>query len=327
MSHDALLRVFVSLCALTLASCGKEPTVVPVPPSAVHSADPGPGVTVDPDQQKRLGVETVEVVAAPGQAMAMGTAIVLDSAAFAAALDEIDAARAEAASLRENADRLHGLNAEGNASAQALEAARTLATSARARLTSSEAKGRAEWGADLIDDAGMRSVRAELARGRAALLRAEFPGSLPADTARLTYAVEFAGSATSVSARFINVSHAAAVSANGAAVTLIASIDAARGFVPRPGTRLPVTASDAGGPARVLVPESAAIADSGQLWCYVERADGRFDRVALAVDERIGSSYPAPELKTGDRIVIRGAPLLLSLERSAGAASAPSDDD
>jgi predicted small lipoprotein YifL len=327
MSHE-FLRVVVPLCVLALASCGKEPPLPAAPPSAPHADDSGPGVTVDAEQQKRLGVELVDVVTAPGQAVAMGTAIVLDSAAFAAALDEIDAARTESASLRENANRLQDLSAEGNASAQALEAARTQAASAHARLSSSEAKARSDWGADLIDDSEMRSVRAELVHRRSALLRAEFPGSLPADAAQLKYAVEFAGSATSAPARFVNVSHAAAVSANGAAVTLIASADSALGFVPRPGTRLPVTASDERGPARVLVPEIAAIADSGQLWCYVARSDGRFDRVELAADERMGSTYPAPALKAGDRVVVRGAPLLLSLERGAGAAnSAPSDDD
>jgi hypothetical protein len=47
----------------------------------------------------------------------------------------------------------------------------------------------------------------------------------------------------------------------------------------------------------------------------------------LADDERIGSAYPAPELKVGDRVVVRGAPLLLSLERGAGAPGATADDD
>jgi hypothetical protein len=89
----------ISLCALALASCGQEPPAETAKPSVPRVADQGPGVTIDADQQQRLGVEIVDVLAAPGHAVASGTAIVLDSAAFAAALDEIAAARTEATSL------------------------------------------------------------------------------------------------------------------------------------------------------------------------------------------------------------------------------------
>ena len=327
------LRSVLLVAALALASCGREPQAVTATTEGEKQDAPdlGPGVTVDENQLKRLGIELAPVSAATAHAVASGTAVVLDSASFAAAMDEVEATRTEAQSLRENADRLQRLSAEGNASSQALESARTQAAAARARLTSSEAKARAEWGAKLVDadDFDMRAVRDQLVRRRAALLRAEFPGALPADAAGLQYDVELAGAgaASNVAAKFVDVSNAPASSANGAAVTLVASKDAAHGFAPRPGARLPVTATAEGGAQHVLVPEGAAIADAGQLWCYVARADGRFDRVALSDEERIGSNYPAPALAAGDRVVVRGAPLLLSLERGAGAAAPSGDED
>jgi hypothetical protein len=42
-------------------------------------------------------------------------------------------------------------------------------------------------------------------------------------------------------------------------------------------------------------------------------------------DHRVAAGYPA-QLKSGDQVVTRGAPLLLSLERGAGA-PAPADQD
>jgi hypothetical protein len=46
----------------------------------------------------------------------------------------------------------------------------------------------------------------------------------------------------------------------------------------------------------------------------------------LDSERRVAAGYPAPGLQPGDRVVVRGAPLLLSLERGAGA-SAPADQD
>lgn len=280
-----------------------------------------PGVAVDQEQLTRMGIETVAVAESNSVAAMHGTAIVLDSAALAAALADVDAARSDAASARENYERLQRLFADdGNASRQAVEAAQSQWSAARARLISAEARTRGDWGLPLSDARGARPTWiAELADGRASLLRAEFVGQLPA-AAQLDYALlgtESSGVAALVA--YVGPSRAAAVSAVGTGVLLRTRGNPAAESTLRPGERLAVIASVKSVARRPLVPAEAAFADGGQFWCYVQRGGDRFDRVPLAAIERVAAGYPvAAGIKAGDRVVVRGAPLLLSLERGAG---------
>jgi len=54
-----------------------------------------------------------------------------------------------------------------------------------------------------------------------------------------------------------------------------------------------------------------------------------FERVSLDADGQIDAGFPVDaELSTADRVVVRGAPILLSLERaSSGRASDSSADE
>ena len=311
-----------------LGACSREtPPAAPAKADA-DTANPGPGVTVKDEDAKRLGIELAPVEVASVSAVASGTAVVLDSTELLASLDELAASRSETATLDANAARLTRLQGEGNASSQMLETARSEAAAAHARLSASEAKVRAAWGSVPAASGGMdvAAVREQLAQHGAQLVRAEFPEALPADPAGLHYLLE-RGAAPSggIAARYVGMSYSPAAAAVGSAVTLLAPTGA---LAPRPGSRLPVTAATEGGPSQALVPEAAAIADGGQLWCYVARPAGRFDRIALDADQRVGARYPARELKPDDRVVVRGASLLLSLERGAGEpASAAGDED
>jgi hypothetical protein len=309
--------------ALLGAGCAKDkddenahqaaPAAEPAAP-----AELGPGVNVDAPSRERLGLVLASVTQARDASVADGMATVLDSASLAATLDDISAARTDVASQTELVRRLQHLYDEGgNASLQALEAARAQLAGARAKLTAAESRARADWG-DALD------ALQGLSRGQGALLRAEFPATLKG-AGELRYAVA-SGEAAFVNARFVGVSRAPTQSAGGAAVTLAVSYKEAGDLALRPGTRVRVIASAAQSTQQVIVPENAVIADSGALWCYVQRAGERFERVPVDGDHRVAAGYPAPTLKAGEQVVTRGAPLLLSLERGAGA-PAPADAD
>ena len=314
----AIVMVFL------LAGCAREQDEpAEAVPEKSAAADSGPGVTVDAALQKRLGIETAVVISAPAQAVATGTAVVLDTAALTSTLDEIAAAAEDAAAQREHLQRLQHLYADGNTSLQTLEAARSQSVAARSRLTTAEARARVEWGAALIGGGGSR--RALFTSGSAALLRAEFAGAISAAPAALAYTLAGDDTHASIAARFIDLSNAPTQSASGLAVTLLVPLSDAGNLLLRPGLRLTVLASTKDGPTQPLVPAGAVLADSGQLWCYVARAAGRFDRIAIAADARVGGGYPAPALAAGDAVVVRGAPLLLSLERGAGSTPAGGD--
>lgn len=330
-NHGSWLALIL-FTTLLLAACSKDPAETSADPAttATQSVDSesGPGVTIDAPTRQRLGLELAVVVDAPAGNVADGLATVLDGAALTATLDDIAAARTEAESLADNMRRLQRLYDDGgNASLQALETARTQLAAARARLTAAESRARADWGATLVDttDAAARSALADLARGQGALLRAEFAATLKG-AAGLRFSV--AGGATEgeyIPAHFIGLSRAPTLSTSGVAVTLAVFASDARDIALRPGTRVTVLAADAAAAQRAVVPASAAIADAGALWCYVERGPERFDRITLDAENRVSEGYPAPQLTAGMRVVVRGAPLLLSLERGAGAPPAAED--
>jgi multidrug efflux pump subunit AcrA (membrane-fusion protein) len=248
--------------------------------------------------------------------------VVLDSAAYAATMADIDAARSEAATAHDNYQRLQGLYSDdGNASRQAVETADTQLSTAHARVATAEARARSEWGAQLVDAGNAQStLRRDLANGRVALLRAEFANALPGASDQLEYALLTSdpGDSALHPLVFLARSSAPAQAAGGPSVLLRLKGEGGN-LVLRPGARFPVIAALSSGPDRPVVPAAAALADGGQFWCYVARDGGKFERVPLASIERVAGGYPvAAGVKAGDQVVVRGAPLLLSLERGAG---------
>lgn len=311
--------------AAALVACGqvpdKEAAKEPPAPSQAESAYAG--VTLDAEAQQRLGLVLVPVSSTLVTVVARGTAVVLDGAALAATQADLDSARTEAAAARENLDRLQKLyDDDGNASRQAVDAARTQWAASRARLATAEARARSDWGAQLVaaHGAGDRLID-DILNGRSVLLRAEFAGPLPGDVEQLRYSVLSANPDDNAAAavEFVARSRAPAQAASGPSVMLRTRVTPDKDPGLRPGERLPVIAASSTGTVRALVPPEAAFADGGQFWCYVARESGRFDRIPLLSTERIAEGYPlAAGAKEGDRVVVRGAPFLLSLERGAG---------
>jgi hypothetical protein len=325
---DRLCLTSLVLLAFGLAACapdkGEDAPAAP-PESAVANA--GPGVTLDVPGQQRMGLAFATVGEAPGQAVAEGIATTLDSAALMSTLDDISAARSEVSSQDQNVRRLQQLYQDGgNASLQALEAARSQLAAARARLTAAQSRARADWGGALIDStaADARAALQDVQSGNGALLRAEFTAEL-SNAPQLRYSTSPTRSGAFVPAHFLAFSKAPTLSASGVAVMLALSAHDASNLALRPGARLTVIAASTQGASQPLVPAAAAIADGGALWCYVEAAPGRFDRIALDAEHRLPQGYPAPDARPGARVVVRGAPLLLSLERGAGAPAASED--
>jgi hypothetical protein len=91
----------------------------------------------------------------------------------------------------------------------------------------------------------------------------------------------------------------------------------------RPGERRTIVAAFDSGPSRPVVPAHAAFADGGRLWCYVTRNDAALERVPLDTDNETEAGFPLAGTVAPDaRVVVRGAPILLSLERGAGLGAA-----
>ncbi len=294
---------------------------------AAEAASDVPGVTADADTQRGLHLELAAVNEASVNAQIQGTATVVDPAAFATAMADLDSLRSEAAVAADNERRIENLyHDDGNASRQSLDTARQQDSSLHARLTGAESRARLDWGDKLAHptDAAAAKLRADIVRGAVTLFRAEFPQSL-GSASSLKYELR-SSRHESVNVDYLDRSLAVAQFAAGDSVLLGLRTSASPDAAFRAGERVPVVATSTGA-AQLRVPAEAAIAYQGRLWCYVARPSDRFERIELEGDASGAQGYAVPGgLQPGDRVVVRGAALLLSLERSAGAEAAPSED-
>lgn len=328
--HPLLASMLLGV--LALAGCGRDaadPTAGAVPPTANdESATDAPGVTADAATRHGLGVELAPVINASVEAQAHGTATVMDSAAFATSIADLDSLRAEAAVASGNEKRIENLyEDDGNASRQSVDAARQQGSALRARLAGAESRARLDWGARLArpSDATSERLRADIASGAVTLFRAEFPDALGA-ASDLRYEL-VSSHHTPVVLEYLDRSRAVVQFAAGDSVLLGLRTDSAPNVAFRPNERVPILAT-ANGAARPLVPSAAAIAYQGRMWCYVERSADRFERVPLHEDGSSAQGYAVDQsIKAGDHVVVRGAALLLSLERSASAESGASAEE
>jgi hypothetical protein len=318
-SHNVVASLLLATVALLGCSreAADERAAAPASADAEVASDV-PGVTADAATQRGLGVELAAVTTASVAAQAHGTATVIDSAAFAAAIADLQSLRAEAAVAAENEQRLEKLyQDDGNASRQSVGAARQQSSAIGARLAGAESRTRLDWGAKLASatDAANARLRADIVSGAVTLFRAEFPDSL--GTASELHYELLASRRAPVALDFLDRSRAMAQFAAGESVLLGLRTQGATDASFRPNERLPIVAT-AMGAARPFVPAAAAIAYQGRLWCYVARSADRFERVALDSEASSTEGYAADQsIKAGDQVVVRGAALLLSLERSA----------
>jgi hypothetical protein len=341
--RGSLVITAASLAVLLFVGCGDRNATADQGASAAGTrgapgAEPKTSasatVNADPALRLRLGIELAPIGRVSLGVTARGTAVVLDSAALVADLADLDAARIEANAAHDayvRTDRLY--RADGNASRQARDAARAQDSIAATHVSALAARARLEWGSRLVDgtDAEAVALRASIGRGDAALARAEFPDRLPGDAAKLEYQLLGTDDSPpgSTAAVFVERSRAAVQSMPGEGV--LVAIRSAPGLTLRPGERLTIVAASAAAASRPVVPSQAAFADQGQLWCYVTRTDTTLERVPLDADNETQAGFPLAGTVAPDaRVVVRGAPILLSLERGAGlgaAQGAAEEDD
>jgi len=328
-SNNPVALLLLSL--LALLGCSREESDERAAAPAAAQAESGndvPGVTADAATQHGLGVELAAVTTASVEAQARGTATVIDSAAFASSMADLESLRAEVAVATDTQQRLQNLYQDGgNASRQAVDAAIQQNASARARLAGAESRVRLDWGMKLASatDAASARLRADIVSGAVTLFHAEFPDRLGVANS-LQYELLIPRHAPVV-LEFFDRSRTRAQFAAGDSVLLGLRAQSANGASFRPNERVPVVATISGS-ARAFVPAAAALAYQGRLWCYVARSTDRFERVPLDSEASSSEGYAAGDLiKAGDQVVVRGAALLLSLERSASSDVGSSTDE
>ncbi|KDB02319.1 hypothetical protein U879_18050 [Defluviimonas sp. 20V17] len=325
--------MLASVAALTVAATlggvwlttGFGTVALPTAPAGPDGrAVAGPPVlTLDRDALGAGGVTLAALRAAPFRPIARRYARVVDPAPLfaqesriAGARAALVAAQAKARLSRQEYARDQSLFAHHQSvSQQALMAAQAAdetdaqkLVQAQAQLDDLLAGLRAQFGPAFLEGAGAQALLAKLRDHAAALVAVSLPGpGSPADRIRL----ETEGGGR-IGAGYLSA--APVDNAKAAGPTAYYLADQALEIGSQPMALVPLGAARAG----VFVPESAVIWFGGQRWVYVAGDGGGLVRHALPdaadLQPAEGGYVAAKGFAAGQRIVTRGAQLLLSQE-------------
>ena len=297
-----------------------------LPSAALHAADDqsqGPDATaqssplptLSAEQQRAVGVVIAAAPAAdlPLRSDAFGR--VLDPSQLAADAGALDSSQAAALAAAAETRRLEGLYRGANASLKALQAAEAAQIEAQVRVRTAQAGLLLRWGPlARLGDAQRARLIGQVTAGRQLLLRADLPGRhlLAAIPQRALVDVD----GVEVPARVVGPLPQAAAQVQSVGLLL---------QIPHPpvglgaGAQVPVVLEGGEIHGRV-VPEGALL--YGEQGAYVYRilsdktkdGDTQFASQPVTLVQQVGDGWLVTGLHADDRIVVRGAGVLWSLQ-------------
>jgi len=306
-----LLRCGVCALASLLFGCGETP------PPALDSgaaAQAEVGVTLDAEEQAKLGIVVAGLEAATDVPSIDGTARVVDARTILATMGRLASAEAAVAASRSALERAQALFAVDTAvSAETLEGARRQAAGDAAELTIARAEATLSFGTDApwLDPRRREPLLSALSAGTTVVVGAVFPSGLGEATPSAIELHRLGGTAEPQTFRAAQVWPGPAdPSVPGTALFALL----AEAPLPVPGERL-VARLATGLPVQgVVVPQSALVLAGGEAWCYVRSGD-TFERALMDLGRPTATGYfQASRFAVGQEIVIAGAGLLLAHE-------------
>lgn len=284
------------------------------PPAAAGQGTQLPSLSTD--QQRAVGILVAAAPAAtpPQRIDAFGR--VLDPSQLVADAGRLESSRAAAYTAAAESARLKGLYRGGaGASLKALQAADAAQTEAQVRVREAQMKFLLHWGPlARLGDAQRASVIEQLAAGRQLLLRADLPGRHSLGTMPKQALVDVDG--IKVPARVLGPLPQAAAHMQGVGL-LLQMPNPPTGL--GPGAQLPVVLEGTHRSGSV-VPDGALL--YGEQGAYIYRmlpdktkdGDTRFLPVPVTLLQPVGDGWLVAGLHASDRIVVRGAGVLWSLQ-------------
>jgi hypothetical protein len=325
--NKKLLAMALGWVVLAAAGCQRTPDSAKAPDdknpgtaakAAAKAADAGEGVSLTPEQIEKIGLQTeaVKAVEYAEQTAAYGSVIPHESIAQAVAeLATAEAAEKQSRSALARTQRLSGT--PGALSADVEETnVRQLAVDSAA-LSLAKQRLSATFGQKPPWSHGQNSeLLQQLANGGTQLVRITFPlGSLPGDAPR-ALSLSRLGAATAGKRLKVSQIWAAPADASVPGRSFFAVLPAGElGEGERVIAWAPIGASLPG----VLIPAQAAVISDRKYWCYVEQKTGVFVKTEISSDKPFENGYVATEgVKAGDKVVTKGAALLLAQESNSG---------
>jgi hypothetical protein len=307
---------------LLLAACALLLLAPPVrasddgdkPPAAAGQSNPLPALSTE--QEHAVGIVIAAALAAkpPQRIEAFGR--VLDPSRLVADAGQLDSSRAAAEAAAAEAGRLQGLYRGGaGASLRALQAAEAAQTAAQVRAREARTEFLLRWGPlAQLHDAQRVSLVEQLAAGRQLLLRADLPGRHMLGAIPKQALVDVDG--VKVPASVLGPLPQAAPQMQSVGLLLqIAHPPAGLGA----GAQLPVTLEGSDRDGRV-VPDGALLYGEQGVYVYhvlpdkAKDGDTQFAPVPVTLLQPVGDGWLVAGLQANDRIVVRGAGVLWSLQ-------------
>ncbi len=293
-------------------------------PRAAEAGGSPPLPTLSLQQQRAVGIRVAGAPQARAPNRLDAYWQVLDPSRLVADAGRLDAARAIAKAAAAESARLKELYRGANASLKAVQRAEAARTEAQVRVQQARTRFFLHWGPLARLTAAQRAALIEhLADASQLLLRAAIAGRHSLGTLPRHALVDVDG--LKVPARVLGLLPRAGAQVQG--VGLLLQIRRPPGGL-GPGAQLPVTLEGGNRDGRV-VPGGALLYGEQGVYVYrelPERAkdgDTRFAPLRVTLLEPLGSGWLVSGLHAGDRIVVRGAGVLWSLQ---GLGSVSGDD-
>jgi hypothetical protein len=307
--------------SLTMSGCHKAPTAADAPATEepggkgkTGTAEESEGVSLKPEEVKKMGIVTAEAKTMMHSPEATGFAVVLTHESLATAVAELDTAGATERQSRtalERAQRLAGT--AGAMSADTLEGLQRQAAVDQVALELSHRKLSSMFGQNSPwkNQTSSPQLRA-LASGDAKLVRVTFAlgasSDAPPASLRLAH-INASQGGKSIAAHSVWPAPADANVPGRSYFAYLKSSEFGEGE--RLLAWVPIGEAESG----VLVPASAAIINGGKYWCYVEEKPGQFVRSELDPSMATNDGYFVKEgIEAGAKIVTASAGQLLARE-------------
>ena len=307
---------------LLLAACGPG-----AEPEKKEAKDTGPGIALEADDVKALGIETAAIRSTAFQQQIRGYGVVTSLDTIAQSDADYMTASAAAAQSGAAAARARSLGTgdEAAVSREVVEAAASKAAADQAALALARRKADAAFGihAPWHNEAERNRLMAELSSGKAVLVRVTFPlGALPgAMPPKITIARLSAEGQGWTSSRIWEAPADPALPGRGFFVLVNGSDLAQNEHV---FASVPVGQAQSG----LWVPASALVMGDGANWVYLENGDNHFLRSPVDTGKPLDDGYFVPaggSLAAGKKVVTQGAGILLSRETNPSSDSGDKD--
>jgi len=296
------MRAFVRAAALGLALLAG--------PAAAQGAAL---VKLDAATQARLGIVTAPLQAARRSATLRGFARVMDPGPLAQLDSDIATAVAAAAASAAEASRTRMLNAaDQTVSKQAAEAAAAQARSDAAKLGLLRRRVALEWSPALarLSDARRSRLVADIAAGRAALVRIDSASGLARAAGTATLDLGAGGSA-----RAAILGPARTGDPRLQSTGVLALVRGPAALQLGAGTVAPATIAAGAGAQGVVLPRAALLRTGGRTFVYIRRDAADFERRAVtgALSDPDGL-FATTGFKAGEPVVVSGAGQLFAAQ-------------